>query len=75
MFVAFVWFATTVPLGSRTLFGHVRNIAHSAEATELVEGTKSAAKPLVKKIEDEIASRKNEANSLAAKPAHKPATK
>jgi hypothetical protein len=43
----FVWFGATVPLGERTLFGHIANIWASDEAQELRDGVKQAtqAKP------------------------------
>jgi hypothetical protein len=46
-FCAFAWFGTTVQLGDRTLFGHLRAIAQTKESQELVDGTKRAAEPLV----------------------------
>lgn len=39
----FVWFGFTVPLGERTLFGHVRAIAGSSESQRLVDGTRQKA--------------------------------
>ncbi len=38
-----IWFATMVPLGSRTLWGHLRAISGTQEAKELAEGTKAEA--------------------------------
>ena len=46
-FCAFAWFGTTVQLGDRTLFAHLRAIAQTKESQELVDGTKRAAEPLV----------------------------
>jgi len=43
----FVWFGANVPLGSRTLFGHLQAIGQTREAHDLVEGTKESARPLV----------------------------
>lgn len=40
----------TVPLGQRTLFGHVSNIWSSNEAQELVDGVKDSSEPLVKRV-------------------------
>jgi hypothetical protein len=37
---AFVFWGMTVPLGQRTLFGHIAAIGHSKESRELVRGTK-----------------------------------
>ena len=39
-----VWFSATVPLGTRTLWGHLRAIGGTKEAKELAEGTKAEAK-------------------------------
>lgn len=41
---AVAWFATTVPLGSRTLLGHLLAIAGTPEAKELGKGVEEAAK-------------------------------
>jgi len=46
-FCAFAWFGTTVQLGDRSLFGHLRAIAQTKESQQLVDGTKRAAEPLV----------------------------
>lgn len=40
----------TVPVGDRTLFGHVANIWSSDEAQELVEGVKDSSGPLVDRV-------------------------
>jgi hypothetical protein len=47
--IGFVYFAFAVPLGKRTLAGHIANIWRSPEGKELREGTKEAAAPLVEK--------------------------
>jgi hypothetical protein len=44
LFAAIVWFATTIPLGKRTLWGHLRAIFATQEAKDLAEGTKEEAK-------------------------------
>jgi len=49
IFVVFVVFATTVPLGKRTLWGHVSRIWKAPETQELVDGVKDSAGPLVDK--------------------------
>ncbi len=36
----FVWAGATVPLGERTLFGHLRAIGSTKESQDLVRGTK-----------------------------------
>ena len=46
-FVAFAWFGTTVKLGSRTLFQHLRAIGQTQESRDLFDGTREAAEPLV----------------------------
>jgi hypothetical protein len=50
IFAVVIWFATMVPLGSRTLWGHLRAIAGTQEAKELAEGTKEEAK----KVADQL---------------------
>jgi hypothetical protein len=47
--IGFVYFAVAVPLGKRTLAGHVVNIWRSPEGKELRAGTKEAAAPLIEK--------------------------
>ena len=44
--VAFAGF--TVPLGEKTLWGHIRAIAGSRESQQLVEGVKQKAREVVK---------------------------
>lgn len=45
--VLFVWFGANIPLGSRTLFEHLQAIGRTRETQDLVDGTRSSAKPLV----------------------------
>ena len=52
---AFVWFGSTVTLGSHTLFGHLQAISHTKESQDLLEGTKQSAKPLVDDVRRRIA--------------------
>ncbi len=47
---AFVLVGLTVPIGERTLFGHVSNIWGSSEAQELVDGVKDSSGPLVDRV-------------------------
>jgi hypothetical protein len=47
---AFVWYGLTVPLGGRTLFGHLSAIGQSRESQELVRGTKEKVGDLKKRI-------------------------
>src|SRR4051794_30881992 len=54
-FVAFAWFGTTVKLGPRTLFQHLRAIGETKESQDLVDGTKQAAEPLVDGVRRRIA--------------------
>ncbi len=56
MFAAFVWFGTMVPLGNRSLFGHILAIAHTKEAHELAEGTKLEAEKVAEKVKHDLAS-------------------
>lgn len=53
LLLGFIWFGMTVPLGKRTLFGHVERIWKSEETQDLVEGTKETAKPAIEKIKKE----------------------
>ncbi len=54
MFAAFVWFAVTVPLGKRTLWGHVMAIFGTQEAKDLAEGTKEEAEKVARRVRDEL---------------------
>lgn len=54
-FVAFAWFGTTVKLGPRTLFQHLRAIGQTQESRELVDGTRQAAEPLVEGVKRRLA--------------------
>lgn len=47
---ALVWFATSVPLGSRTLWGHLSAIWATPEAKGMREGIKEATGPAVEKV-------------------------
>ena len=47
-----LWFATMVPLGSRTLWGHLKAIAGTQEARELADGTKQEAKKVADQLLD-----------------------
>jgi hypothetical protein len=53
-FLAFAWFGATVPLGDRTLFGHLHAIGTTKESQELVDGTKQVAGPLVDDVRRRI---------------------
>jgi hypothetical protein len=55
MFAGICWVGTTVPLGSHTLFGHLRAIAETKESQDLFDGTKQSAKPLVDNVRRRIA--------------------
>lgn len=50
IFAIVVWFAVTVPLGSRTLFGHLRAIGQTEAAHELAEGTKQEARKVAERL-------------------------
>ncbi len=54
MLFAFVWFAVTVPLGKRTLWGHVTAIFGTQEAKDLAEGTKEEAEKVARKVKQEL---------------------
>jgi hypothetical protein len=54
MFAAFIWFAVTVPLGKRTLWGHLHAIFATQEAQDLADGTKEEAEKVARKVKDEL---------------------
>jgi hypothetical protein len=54
MLAAFVWFAVTVPLGKRTLWGHVHAIFATQEAKDLAAGTKEEAEKVARKVKEEL---------------------
>jgi len=51
---ALVYFAATVPLGSKTLLGHLRAIAQTKEARELGEATRDKAEEVAGKVRQEL---------------------
>jgi hypothetical protein len=50
----FAWFGMTVPLGDRTLFGHVQAIWKTQESQDLVQGTKKKVGSLVDRATDKV---------------------
>ncbi|MCP4448307.1 MAG: hypothetical protein GY811_23650 [Myxococcales bacterium] len=46
----FIVVGATVPVGDRTLFGHVSNIWAADETQELVDGVKESSGPLVDRV-------------------------
>ncbi len=54
MLAAFVWFATNVKLGKRTLWGHLAAIFATQEAKDLAEGTKEEAEKVARRVRDEL---------------------
>jgi len=46
----FIFLGSTVKLGNRTFFGHVRAIWHTEEAQDLKEGVKDKAGPAAKRV-------------------------
>jgi hypothetical protein len=63
---AFVWLGLTVPLGEKTLFGHLSAIGQSKESQQLVRGTKEKVGDIKKRLG-------GQEETTAAKPADKPA--
>jgi hypothetical protein len=51
---AFIWFAVTVPIGKRTLWGHVHAIFATQEAHDLADGTKEEAEKVARKVKEEL---------------------
>ncbi len=54
MLAAFAWFAVSVPLGKRTLWGHMRAIVTSPEAQDLADGTKQEAEKVAHRVQQEL---------------------
>ena len=54
MLSAFIWFAVSVPIGKRTLWGHVVRIARTDEARDLADGARETARDVAKRMQDEI---------------------
>jgi hypothetical protein len=69
MLAAFVWFAVTVPLGKRTLWGHAHAIFGTQEAKDLAEGTKEEAEKVAQKVKAEL----HPADMAQAESPHAPA--
>src|SRR5690349_9497407 len=54
LFFVVFWFAVSVPLGKRTLWGHLRAIFATQEARDLAEGTKEQAKRVAERVREEL---------------------
>jgi hypothetical protein len=50
VFFGFLYVALAVPLGKRTLAGHLANLWRSPEGRELRDGTREAAGPVIEKM-------------------------
>ena len=50
VFLGFVFFVTTIPLGAKTLWQHATDIWKTEQTQELVDGVKRSSGPLVDKI-------------------------
>lgn len=50
LIAGFVYLGSTVPLGKRTFFGHVRAIWHTEEVQEMKKGIEEKAGPTVERI-------------------------
>jgi hypothetical protein len=64
--IGIVYFATTVPLGRRTLVGHVRAIWHTEEVQDLKQGVKDKAGPAVHRLERGVKAGYNAATTETA---------
>ncbi len=51
LLVGFIYIGSTVKLGKRTFFGHVRAIWHTEEVQDLKDGVEEKAKPLADRVE------------------------
>lgn len=58
--IAFAYFAVTVPLGKRTLWGHLVRIAKTPEAQDLADGAKETARDIARKAQKEIDDQRRE---------------
>jgi hypothetical protein len=54
MLVAFIWFSVNVPLGKRTLWGHVLAIFGTQEAKDLADGTRQEAHKVAERVREEL---------------------
>jgi hypothetical protein len=70
--IGLVYFATTVPLGKRTLVGHVRAIWHTEEVQELKQGVKEKAGPAVDRLERGVKAGYHAASNHAENPEQQP---
>jgi hypothetical protein len=73
VFAVMLWFATTIPLGKRTLWGHLHAIFATQEAKDLAEGTKEEARKMADRVREELNrdggdDDKHEAHKRAAPP-------
>jgi hypothetical protein len=49
-----IWFATTIPLGKRTLWGHLRAIFATQEAKDLADGAREEAQKVAARVREEL---------------------
>ena len=54
LFAAMIWFATSVQLGKRTLWGHLTAIFSSQEAQDLADGTRQEAERVARRVREEL---------------------
>ena len=55
IFAIVFWFATTIPLGNKTLWGHLRAIFGTQEAKDLAKGAEDEAKKVADRMRDQAA--------------------
>ena len=55
LFALVVWFATSVPLGNKTLWGHLHAIFATKEAKDLADGTEEEARKVADRVRAELA--------------------
>ncbi len=53
IFAIVFWFATTIPLGNKTLWGHLRAIFGTQEAKDLAKGAEDEAKKVADRMRDQ----------------------
>jgi hypothetical protein len=69
--------STTVKVGKRTTWGHLKNIWAADETQELVEGVKEKSEPVVDRVKREVKEglADDESGDASAKPVESPAGK
>ena len=70
--LGFIWFGSSVKMGRRTLFGHVRAVWATDEAQEMKRGVEEGTKPVLDKVKRGVEAGYREATRDAAPEPSKP---